>query len=410
VARGLAGLSLEGWNWEVFPPLPAGAQLSRFQGEADLFSRAGLFGRAVALAAVVWLAIGGCWWWMRRMGWARDRQGLVLVGVCAVWCVCAAVPYSYRVDLARVKLDSAAEGKLREVTGGGRAVMMGAGNRNELLGNGVPMIGGYAALLGERQNKLLALANGAALVSAQYQPNSFAVSPVMRAMGVSSFYSRDADASLALGAAAVASGDVKIWKAPWEGVPLMFSSAAFRPVRGLDEALGAVGEAGAKAGAGEAFVPVVETGAVPRTGAAAGESGVAFERSRATRVTAKDVAGDGVLVWLESLYPGWKAQVNGAAVPIVAAEGAFQAIQLGARAESIVWEYRPASLRIGIFVTLCGAGALALLLMWGYPRWDAVEVLARKERGVEAKKDAGAGQRGAAQAVRVGGKKRARRR
>ncbi len=77
----------------------------------------------------------------------------------------------------------------------------------------------------------------------------------------------------------------------------------------------------------------------------------------------------GLLVVARSHYPGWRARVNGASVPLWRANHAFSALPLPAGPVSIELEYAPASLSRGL--ALSAACALALLGAGVYARMRA---------------------------------------
>jgi hypothetical protein len=66
------------------------------------------------------------------------------------------------------------------------------------------------------------------------------------------------------------------------------------------------------------------------------------------------------LVFQDTYYPGWKAYVDGAEMPIIKTDLGFRAIELSAGRSDVIMEYRPASLRIGFL--LGGLGVVAALL------------------------------------------------
>lgn len=70
----------------------------------------------------------------------------------------------------------------------------------------------------------------------------------------------------------------------------------------------------------------------------------------------------GWLVLLESFDPGWRAAVDGAAVPVRPANGLFQAIAVPAGTHTVRWAYRPVGWRAGVALTL--VSALAALGTW----------------------------------------------
>jgi hypothetical protein len=67
----------------------------------------------------------------------------------------------------------------------------------------------------------------------------------------------------------------------------------------------------------------------------------------------------GWLLLSDSWYPGWRASIDGAPTESYAADGAFRAVWVPAGSSSVVWQYQPASFRIGVAVT---AGALILFV------------------------------------------------
>ena len=70
--------------------------------------------------------------------------------------------------------------------------------------------------------------------------------------------------------------------------------------------------------------------------------------------------GDGVLVVFNSYEKGWRAEVNGAAVRVLPADGAFQGMRLPAGEHAVDLRYRPRGLVAGISVGV--AGLLGLIL------------------------------------------------
>ena len=62
----------------------------------------------------------------------------------------------------------------------------------------------------------------------------------------------------------------------------------------------------------------------------------------------------GWLVLLESYDPGWRAWVDGRAVPVYPANGLFQAIAVPAGVHRVRWVYFPSSLILGGIGTLLG--------------------------------------------------------
>jgi uncharacterized membrane protein YfhO len=73
------------------------------------------------------------------------------------------------------------------------------------------------------------------------------------------------------------------------------------------------------------------------------------------------------LVLTESMFPGWQASIDGAAAPIVRANALFMAVLVPAGDHEVVFEYSPASVALGQWVTqtvaAVGLGVLALWLL-----------------------------------------------
>lgn len=71
----------------------------------------------------------------------------------------------------------------------------------------------------------------------------------------------------------------------------------------------------------------------------------------------------GLLVLKDAYYPGWKAEVNGAPVEIVATNALFRGVPVPAGESETVFSYEPATWRNGLRLSLAG-GILWLLLAW----------------------------------------------
>lgn len=74
---------------------------------------------------------------------------------------------------------------------------------------------------------------------------------------------------------------------------------------------------------------------------------------------------DALLVFSEVAYPGWRATVNGAAVPIETVNGFQRAVRLPAGAATVELVFAPAALRWGWIAAGAGAAAALLLLVLG---------------------------------------------
>lgn len=90
-----------------------------------------------------------------------------------------------------------------------------------------------------------------------------------------------------------------------------------------------------------------------------------------TRVVVRaGLPGDGYLALLDSYDPDWHVDVDGAAAPLMRADGLFRAVHLRPGTHIVTFTYRPATLYAG--AALSGAAALTLLV------WIAID---RRRRG-----------------------------
>ena len=61
-------------------------------------------------------------------------------------------------------------------------------------------------------------------------------------------------------------------------------------------------------------------------------------------------------------YPGWKASVNGADVPVLRANGVFMAVPVPAGVSDVEFHFTPGSVVLGAAISL--AGMLAFFAVW----------------------------------------------
>lgn len=76
-----------------------------------------------------------------------------------------------------------------------------------------------------------------------------------------------------------------------------------------------------------------------------------------------DAPSASLLVLSDTHYPGWRATVDGEVVPILRANGLYRAVPLEQGSHRVVFEYVPASLRVGGLVSLASAFVLGLVGM-----------------------------------------------
>ena len=90
-----------------------------------------------------------------------------------------------------------------------------------------------------------------------------------------------------------------------------------------------------------------------------------------------DAKRDGYLVLLDSYYPGWKAEVDGRAVPIERADYLFRAVFVTQGEHTVTFSYEPDSLKVGLLISiatavLVAAGWFVLGVWWWMGRRGSV--------------------------------------
>ncbi|HAH05787.1 MAG TPA: hypothetical protein DCM05_04545 [Elusimicrobia bacterium] len=93
--------------------------------------------------------------------------------------------------------------------------------------------------------------------------------------------------------------------------------------------------------------------AKPRLFAAGEEAQVEVLDCRPGRASARVSSPDSqTLVFAEARYPGWRASVDGKAVPLGEWQGVFMSAEVPAGSHEALFEYRPASFRLGLLVSV----------------------------------------------------------
>jgi hypothetical protein len=75
-----------------------------------------------------------------------------------------------------------------------------------------------------------------------------------------------------------------------------------------------------------------------------------------------DAPADGFVVLADTFYPGWQATVDGQPTPIWPANLALRAVAVEAGRHEVIFEYRPASFRLGLAIS--SAALLAVGIIW----------------------------------------------
>jgi hypothetical protein len=81
-----------------------------------------------------------------------------------------------------------------------------------------------------------------------------------------------------------------------------------------------------------------------------------------------DAPTPGWLVLTDTPYPGWSAQVDGKPAPLYPADAVARAVQVEAGHHEIEMRFQPATLRVGLFISLATITGLLCLLMIAPPR------------------------------------------
>jgi len=81
-----------------------------------------------------------------------------------------------------------------------------------------------------------------------------------------------------------------------------------------------------------------------------------------------DLTTPGLLIFSEVNYPGWRAIVNGAPVPIVEVNGLLRGVVLPSGQAHVEMTFQPVSLRIGLTLSMMGVTACLLLMIWSRVR------------------------------------------
>jgi hypothetical protein len=116
--------------------------------------------------------------------------------------------------------------------------------------------------------------------------------------------------------------------------------------------------------------PVIEGAAPPPTRATPGPSTAKVVDDSTDMVTVHAVAArSGYVVLDDSAYPGWQATLDGRPAPWHPANENFRAVAVPAGRHTVVFRYRPASVRDGAIVSALSVLALIALLVAGVVRW-----------------------------------------
>jgi hypothetical protein len=108
---------------------------------------------------------------------------------------------------------------------------------------------------------------------------------------------------------------------------------------------------------------VLEDPAAPAV-AGTGPSAVSIQEDRPLCVELlATMKGDGYVVLADTIYPGWRATVDGVPAPIFAANALFRAVRVGDGSHRVRFEFRPRALLFGAALTLVTSALAAGLVL-----------------------------------------------
>ena len=116
---------------------------------------------------------------------------------------------------------------------------------------------------------------------------------------------------------------------------------------------------------------------------AAAAARISRYRPERVEIALHNIGEAGFLVLSDSHYPGWRAEVDGVATPVLLANHVFRAIRIPAGARTALFEYKPLSFRLGGGISLASLLALVVLAWVGGNRriWKQEQGPERKDAG-----------------------------
>jgi O-antigen/teichoic acid export membrane protein len=155
-------------------------------------------------------------------------------------------------------------------------------------------------------------------------------------------------------------GPIRVYERP-SALPRVFIVGSARSVGSADEAFRAM----ARPDFRPAQVVLLEGGASSDGG---GQGTTVIQTYDLDRLTiSTTVQGTGWLVLTDQLAPGWSATVDGAATPVLPADGIFRAVRLTTGTHQVAFRYLPLSLQYGGYGTFLGLivlGIVGTLPLW----------------------------------------------
>jgi hypothetical protein len=75
----------------------------------------------------------------------------------------------------------------------------------------------------------------------------------------------------------------------------------------------------------------------------------------------------GIVILADTFDPGWRLSVDGIPAPVLRVNLLMRGAAVAAGSHTLVYRYEPASVRIGVGVSVAGLAALAALALWSHP-------------------------------------------
>jgi hypothetical protein len=236
---------------------------------------------------------------------------------------------------------------------------------NGNLPHGIHTFDGYDALGGHRYYEFISQLEGREIWAAMYQP--LRIHPLLRVAGVNRLLSYKNSPPMNFAGHVVLhplaqSGDWKLWR--YDGAwPRVYLSRRIERV--LEERqLPALSELAAVSHKANSYPVVVAPGAFSTVsgGKGTGQDRVLnWTRTGNTMTTQVEAVAPSLLVQSETLYPGWRAWVNGRPAAVKSANFLFRAVEVPAGRSRVAVVYDTQTFRFGSFVSLCGLAAVACI-------------------------------------------------
>jgi hypothetical protein len=244
---------------------------------------------------------------------------------------------------------------------------------NGNLLHGIHTFDGYDALGGHNYYEFISELEGREIWAAMYQP--LQIHPLLRVAGVTHLLSYMHQPPTVFQDRTVLqpltqSGNWNLWR--YDGAwPRIYLTRRTERVP-QEQQLPALSQFAAASHNADSLPVVIRPEAFPKVPVrilAAQERVLNWSRSYNTMTTQVEAAAPSLLVQSETLYPGWRAWVNGRPSALESANFLFRAVEVPSGRSRVDVVYDTQTFRFAYFVSLCGLSCVAML---------AVELLARR--------------------------------